>query len=39
VVEQPEEAHAEDEEASEAGIVNIANILGALTVTVMRSTL
>jgi hypothetical protein len=39
VPEQPEEAQAEDEAAAEAGIVDIACILGAPTVTVVRSTL
>jgi hypothetical protein len=39
VVEQPEEAQADDEAATEAGIVDIANILGAPTVTVVRSNL
>jgi hypothetical protein len=39
VTEQPEEAQAEDEATAEAGIVDIASILGAPTVTVVRSTL
>jgi hypothetical protein len=39
VTEQPEEAQEEDEATTEVGIVDIANILGALTVTVVRSTL
>jgi hypothetical protein len=38
-VEQPEEALAKAETASEARIVNIASILGAPTVTVLQSTL
>jgi hypothetical protein len=38
-MEQPEEAQAEDEVATEAGIVDIASILGAPTMTVVRSTL
>jgi hypothetical protein len=38
-VEQPEETPVEAEAPSEAGIVDIANILGARTVTVVRSTL
>jgi hypothetical protein len=38
-VEQPEEAHAEAGAARVAGIVDIASILSALTVTVVRSTL
>jgi hypothetical protein len=38
VPEQPEEAQAEDEAIAEAGIVDIASILGAPTVTVVRST-
>jgi hypothetical protein len=37
--EQPEVAHVEDEAPIEAGIVDIASILGALTVTVVRSSL
>jgi hypothetical protein len=39
VMEQPEEAEAEDEAATEARIVDIVSILGAPTVTVVRSTL
>jgi hypothetical protein len=39
VAEQTEEAQAEDVATAEAGIVDIANILGALIVTVVRSTL
>jgi hypothetical protein len=39
VAEQPEEAQAEDEATTEAGIVDIASILGAPTVTIVRSTL
>jgi hypothetical protein len=39
VPEQPEEAHEEDEATTEAGIVDIASILGAPTVTVVWSTL
>jgi hypothetical protein len=31
--------HAEEEEPTEAGLVGIASILGALTVTVVRSSL
>jgi hypothetical protein len=38
-IEQPKEAQAGDEAATEAGIVNIVSILGAPTVTVVRSTL
>jgi hypothetical protein len=38
-MEQPEEAEAEDEAATEARIVDIVSILGAPTVTVVRSTL
>jgi hypothetical protein len=38
-MEQPEEAQTENEVATEAGIVDIASILGAPTVTVVRSTL
>jgi hypothetical protein len=38
-VEQPEETPVEVGAAIEAGIMDIANILGALTVTVVRSTL
>jgi hypothetical protein len=38
-VEQPEEAPAEVETASVAGIVDIASILGSPTVTVVQSTL
>jgi hypothetical protein len=37
--EQPEEAQFEDEATAEAGIVDIVNILGTPTVTVVRSTL
>jgi hypothetical protein len=37
--EQPKEAQAEDEATAEAGIVDIASILGALTVTIVQSTL
>jgi hypothetical protein len=36
-VEQPEEAQVEDEATADAGIVDIASILGAPTVTVVRS--
>jgi hypothetical protein len=36
---QPKEAQAEDEATVEAGIVDIASILGAPTVTIVRSTL
>jgi hypothetical protein len=39
VLEQPEEAQAEDEATAEAGIVDIGSILGAPTVTIVRSTL
>jgi hypothetical protein len=39
VVEQPEEAQAEDKAAPEARIVDITSILGAPTVTVVQSTL
>jgi hypothetical protein len=39
VPEQPEEAQAEDEATAEAGIIDKASILGAPTVTVVRSTL
>jgi hypothetical protein len=39
VPEQPEDAQAEDEATAKAGIVDIASILGAPTVTVVRSTL
>jgi hypothetical protein len=39
VIEQPEEAQVEDEAAAEVGIVDIASILGAPSVTVVRSTL
>jgi hypothetical protein len=39
VAEQPEEAQADDEAVTEAGIVDITNILGAPTVTVVRSNL
>jgi hypothetical protein len=38
-MEQLEEAHAEDEAATKAGIVDIANILGAPTMTIVWSTL
>jgi hypothetical protein len=38
-MEQPEQSQTEDEAATEVGIVDIDNILGALTVTVVRSTL
>jgi hypothetical protein len=38
-MEQPEEAQAEDEAATEAGIVDIASILGAPTVTIVQSPL
>jgi hypothetical protein len=38
-VEQPKEIHVDARAASEAGIVDIASILGAPTVTVVRSTL
>jgi hypothetical protein len=38
-MEQPEEAPTEDEAVTEAGIVDIASILGAPTMTVVRSTL
>jgi hypothetical protein len=38
-MEKPEEAQTENEVATEAGIVDIASILGAPTVTVVRSTL
>jgi hypothetical protein len=38
-MEQPEEAQEEDEAGREDGIVDIASILGAPTVTVVRSTL
>jgi hypothetical protein len=38
-VEQPEGAQDEGEATAEAGIVDIANILGTPTVTVVRSTL
>jgi hypothetical protein len=38
-MEQPEEAQAEFEAATEAGIVDIAIILGAPTMTVVQSTL
>jgi hypothetical protein len=36
---QPEEGQAEDEATAKAGIVDIASILGAPTVTIVRSTL
>jgi hypothetical protein len=39
LMEQPEEAQAEDAVTTEAGIVDIASILGAPAVTVVRSTL
>jgi hypothetical protein len=39
VMEQPEEAQAENEAATKARIVDIASILGAPTVTVVQSTL
>jgi hypothetical protein len=39
VMQQPEEAQAEDEVATEAGIVDITSILGAPTMTVVCSTL
>jgi hypothetical protein len=39
VVEQPEEAEADNKVTIEAGIVDIASILGAPTVTVVRSNL
>jgi hypothetical protein len=39
VVEQPEEAQAEDKAAPEARIVDITSILGAPTVTIVHSTL
>jgi hypothetical protein len=35
--EQPEVAHVEDEATAEAGIVDIASILAASTVTVVQS--
>jgi hypothetical protein len=38
-MEQPEEAHAVDKAATEAGIVDIASFLGAPTVIVVWSTL
>jgi hypothetical protein len=38
-VEKPERAQVEDEATAEAGIMDIASILGALTVTVVRSSL
>jgi hypothetical protein len=38
-MQQPEEAQAEDEVATEAGIVDITSILGAPTMTIVRSTL
>jgi hypothetical protein len=38
-VEQPKDAQTEAVVTSEAGIVDIASILGALTVTVVQSTL
>jgi predicted secreted protein len=37
--EEPAAAQAEEEEPAEAGLVDIANILGAPTVTVVRSSL
>jgi hypothetical protein len=39
MAEQPEEAQAEDEATVEARIIDIASILGAPIVTVVRSTL
>jgi hypothetical protein len=39
VAEQPEEAWADDKAIAETGIVDIANILGAPTVIVVRSNL
>jgi hypothetical protein len=39
VMEQPEEAQAENEAATKARIVDIASILGAPTVTIVQSTL
>jgi hypothetical protein len=39
VMEQPKEAQTENEAAAEAGIVDIDSILGAPTMTVVRSTL
>jgi hypothetical protein len=39
MAEQPEGAQVEDEVTAEAGIVDIASILGAPTVTVIRSSL
>jgi hypothetical protein len=39
VPEQPEEAQDEDEATAEAGTLDISSILGAPTVTVVRSTL
>jgi hypothetical protein len=39
MAEQPEEAQAEDEATAEARIIDIASILGAPIVTVVRSTL
>jgi hypothetical protein len=39
VIEQPEAAQAEDEATMEDGMVDIASILGAPTVTVVWSTL
>jgi hypothetical protein len=38
-MEQPEEAQGKDEVAMKAGIVDIASILGAPTMTIVRSTL
>jgi hypothetical protein len=38
-IEQPEEAQAEDEAATEAGIIDMASILGTPTVTMVWSTL
>jgi hypothetical protein len=39
VAEEPTAIEAEDEAPVEAGLVDITNILGALTVTVVRSSL
>jgi hypothetical protein len=39
VAEQPEEAQAEDEATADDGLVDMASILGASTMTVVRSTL
>jgi hypothetical protein len=38
-IEQPHEAQVEDEVATKNGVVDIASIMGAPTVTVVRSTL